>query len=68
MLNYFVKATPKKIVIHILMHEIRHWAQITTLFRLSGLTGELHDFLASPVMGGEFRHVHRQSMNAVECS
>ena len=54
-LNYFVRATPRKIVIHILMHEIRHWAQITTLFRLNGLAGEFHDFLASPVMGGEFR-------------
>jgi len=36
------------------MHEIRRWAQITTLLRLNGLVGEFHDFLASPVMGGKF--------------
>jgi uncharacterized damage-inducible protein DinB len=49
------KATFKKIVFHILIHEIRHWAQIATLFRLNGLTAELRDFLFSPVMGDEFR-------------
>jgi uncharacterized damage-inducible protein DinB len=49
-------ATPRKIVIHILLHEIRHWAQIATLFHLSGLTGEFHDFLFSPVLGGGFKH------------
>ncbi len=53
-LNYSIRATPRKIVVHVLMHEIRHWAQIATLLRLSGLTGEFHDFLFSPVMGGEF--------------
>jgi len=52
-LNLSVRATPKKIVIHILMHEIRHWAQIATLLRLNGLRSELHDFLFSPVLGGE---------------
>jgi uncharacterized damage-inducible protein DinB len=50
-LTYSINATPKKIVVHILMHEIRHWAQIGTLFRLNGLTGEFQDFLFSPVMG-----------------
>jgi uncharacterized damage-inducible protein DinB len=54
-LDNFVSVTPRKIVIHILMHEIRHWAQIATLFRLNGLACEFHDFLFSPVMGGEFR-------------
>ena len=54
-LNYFLRATPRKIVVHVLMHEIRHWAQIATLFRLNSLTDEFHDFLASPVMCGEFR-------------
>ena len=54
-LTYSVRAAPKKIVVHILMHEIRHWAQIAMLFRLNGLVGEFHDFLVSPVMGGEFR-------------
>jgi uncharacterized damage-inducible protein DinB len=54
-LNVSVTATPRKIVIHILMHEIRHWAQIATLLRLEGLTGEFHDFLFCPVLGGESR-------------
>ncbi len=54
-LKYFLKATPRKIVVHILMHEIRHWAQIATLLRLHGLTDEFHDLLFSPVLGGEFR-------------
>ena len=51
--NLSVRATPRKIVMHAVMHEIRHWAQIATLLRLNGLTGEFHDFLFSPVMGGE---------------
>ena len=51
----FLRATPKKMIIHVLTHEIRHWAQIATLFRLNGLKGEFHDFLFSPVLGGEFR-------------
>jgi uncharacterized damage-inducible protein DinB len=53
-LSYSVTATPRKIVIHVLMHEIRHWAQIGTLLRLNGFVGDFHDFLASPVMGGGF--------------
>lgn len=53
--NSFLSATPRKIVVHILLHEIRHWAQIATIFRLNGLTDDFHDFLFSPVMGGEFR-------------
>ena len=54
-LNYSVRATPRKIITHVLIHEIRHWAQIATLFRLNGLVGEPHDFLFSPVMDSEFR-------------
>jgi uncharacterized damage-inducible protein DinB len=50
-----VTVTPKKIVVHVLMHEIRHWAQLSTLFRLNGLAVEFHDFLFSPVLGGEQR-------------
>ncbi|MGH9718516.1 MAG: DinB family protein [Candidatus Acidiferrales bacterium] len=53
-LNYKTTATPRKIVAHVLMHEIRHWAQIGTLLRLNGIVDEFHDFLASPVMGGGF--------------
>jgi uncharacterized damage-inducible protein DinB len=50
--NHALTATPKKIVLHVVLHEIRHWAQIATLLRLNGLSGEFHDFLFSPVMGG----------------
>jgi len=49
------RATPRKTVVHILLHEIRHWAQIGTLLRLNGLVDDLHDFIASPVMGGEWK-------------
>jgi uncharacterized damage-inducible protein DinB len=47
-----VSVTPRKFVVHVLMHEIRHWAQIATMLRLNGLTPGLPDFLLSPVMGG----------------
>lgn len=53
-LTHLLRATPKKIVFHILFHEIRHWAQLATLCRLNGFAVEFHDFLFSPVMGGEF--------------
>jgi uncharacterized damage-inducible protein DinB len=46
-----VRASPRKIVVHVLTHEIRHWAQIATLLRLHGVQGEFHDFLLSPVLG-----------------
>lgn len=54
-LNNFMKATPRKIIVHVLMHEIRHWAQIATLLRLIGQVEGFHDFLFSPVLGGEFK-------------
>jgi uncharacterized damage-inducible protein DinB len=54
-LEHSLRATPRKIVVHVLIHEIRHWAQIATGFRLNGLVGEVHDFLFSPVLGGESR-------------
>ncbi len=53
--NNVIRATPKKIIVHVLMHEVRHWPQIATLFRLNGLVGGFRDFLFSPVMGGELR-------------
>ena len=56
-LNFRVVTTPKKIVFHVLMHEIRHWAQIGTLCRVSGHAPEFQDFLASPVWGGGFTAV-----------
>jgi uncharacterized damage-inducible protein DinB len=36
-LDYFLRATPRKIVVHALMHEIRHWVQIT-MFRRASFT------------------------------
>jgi uncharacterized damage-inducible protein DinB len=54
LMNSSLTATPRKIVAHVLLHEVRHWAQIATLFRLSGQKVDLHDFLFSPVMGGAF--------------
>ena len=54
-LDYRIQVSPRKIVMHVLMHEIRHWAQIATLLRLQGVTDVFHDFLFSPVMGGEVR-------------
>ena len=53
--GWSLKATPKKIIIHVLTHEIRHWAQIATVLRLNGFKGDFHDFIFSPVLGGEFR-------------
>ena len=53
--GWSLKATAKKIIIHVLTHEIRHWAQIATVFRLNGFKGDFHDFIFSPVLGGEFR-------------
>jgi uncharacterized damage-inducible protein DinB len=52
--SFFLRATPRKIMTHVVLHEIRHWAQVATLFRLNGLTDEFHDFLFSPILGGEF--------------
>ena len=54
LMNKTLRATTRKIVTHILMHEVRHWAQIATMFRQNGLKVEFHDFLFSPVMGDIF--------------
>ena len=51
LMNKVLHITPRKIISHVLLHEVRHWAQIGTLFRLNGLTGEFHDFIFSPVLG-----------------
>src|SRR5436853_1689868 len=40
MANNPIRATPKKFIIHILVHEIRHWAQIATVLRMDGLKGD----------------------------
>jgi uncharacterized damage-inducible protein DinB len=49
--NSVLSLTPRKIVVHILLHETRHWAQIGTFLRMNGVTDGFHDFLLSPVMG-----------------
>jgi uncharacterized damage-inducible protein DinB len=52
-LDWSISASTRKIVTHILIHEIRHWAQIATTLRLNGLKPDFHDFLFSPALGGE---------------
>jgi uncharacterized damage-inducible protein DinB len=44
------RLTPRKILVHVVLHEIRHWAQIATLLRLEGMKVDQHDFLLCPVM------------------
>ena len=53
--NNVLRVTPRKIIVHVLMHEIRHWAQIGTMLRLNGVKGEFHDLLFSPALSGESR-------------
>jgi uncharacterized damage-inducible protein DinB len=53
-LRYQVTATPKKIIAHTLMHEVRHWAQLATVCRMRGHAPDVQDLLASPLWGGEF--------------
>jgi uncharacterized damage-inducible protein DinB len=53
--NSSLTATPRKIVVHTVTHEMRHWAQFATMLRLNGFALEFHDFLFSPVLGGELR-------------
>jgi uncharacterized damage-inducible protein DinB len=47
-----VSVTPRKFIAHILLHEVRHWAQVATILRVNGITGNFPDFLFSPVMAG----------------
>jgi uncharacterized damage-inducible protein DinB len=51
LLGATARSTPRKLVLHVLTHEIRHWAQVTTLLRLQGWIGERQDLLFSPVLG-----------------
>ena len=54
-MNNLLRATPRKLIVHVLLHEIRHWAQMSTLFRINNMPVEMHDFLFSPVLGGELK-------------
>jgi uncharacterized damage-inducible protein DinB len=56
LMNKTLRATPRKIMAHVLMHEIRHWAQIATMLRQNGYKFDFHDFLFSPAMGDVFSH------------
>ncbi len=56
-IKWSISASPRKIVTHVLIHEMRHWAQIATTLRLNGLKPDLHDFLFSPALGGEVSRV-----------
>jgi uncharacterized damage-inducible protein DinB len=49
LLNKPVSVTPRKVLNHVLLHEIRHWAQIATLLRLNGFKMDSQDFIFSPV-------------------
>ena len=55
LLDYTVQATPRKVALHVLTHEIRHWAQVATLLRVQGWIGDRQDLLFSPVLGGSIR-------------
>jgi len=55
LVNSVLTLTPRKIVVHIALHEIRHWAQITTMLRMNGVKDDFHDFLFSPALGGSIR-------------
>jgi uncharacterized damage-inducible protein DinB len=45
-----VRVMPRKFVTHILLHEIRHWAQVGTMVRMAGDPGPAPDLLFSAVM------------------
>jgi len=51
-LDNVIRVSPRKFITHILLHEIRHWAQIATALRQAGAPASFPDFLVSPVMGG----------------
>jgi len=46
--------TPKTMVVQSVTHEIRHWAQLATLLRLTGRGTGIHDFLLSGVFERRF--------------
>jgi uncharacterized damage-inducible protein DinB len=45
-----LSASKRKIVIHMLLHGVRHWAQLATALREAGFAQSKHDFLFSNVM------------------
>lgn len=55
LMNFSLTVTPRKIILQVVLHETRHWAQLATLLRLNGIPGDFHGFLFSPVLGGELK-------------
>ncbi|HXI22208.1 MAG TPA: DinB family protein [Gemmatimonadales bacterium] len=51
LLSKTVRLTPRKILLHVVTHEIRHWAQVATLLRQEGWKVPPQDLLFSPVYG-----------------
>ena len=65
--NSVLRATPRKIIIHVVLPKTRHWVQIATMFLCSGLKkDEFHDFLFSPVLGGELRREPKDGVTAAQ--
>jgi uncharacterized damage-inducible protein DinB len=60
LLNSSVRSTPRKVVVNVLTHETRHWAQVATLLRLEGFMGEPQGLLFSPVPGDPVQMSRRQ--------
>jgi uncharacterized damage-inducible protein DinB len=50
--NLVIRGSARKLIAHILIHEIRHWAQIASIVRQNDLAppGE-HDLVFSPAFG-----------------
>jgi uncharacterized damage-inducible protein DinB len=55
LLGATARITPRKILLHVLTHEIRHWAQVATLIRVHGWRLPDQDLLFSPVFGDPIR-------------
>ena len=51
LLNRTVRLTPRKILVHVATHEIRHWAQVGTLLRTQGWKVPAQDLLFAPIYG-----------------
>lgn len=45
-----LSASKRKIVAHMLLHGVRHWAQLATALREAGFAQSRHDFIFSNVM------------------
>jgi len=43
-MNSTIRVTPRKIVVHVLMDEIRHWPQVAALLRLNGIVAGFSTF------------------------